>query len=113
MKLSGLGMGCMRLPVIDGHDSEVDFDEAERIMDYAYEHGVNYFDTAYPYHGGNSEKAVRRALSKYPRESYYLADKFPGYDLSYMPKVREIFEEQLERRARTTSTSTSSTMSVS
>lgn len=97
LKLSGLGMGNMRLPVIDGHDSEVDFDEAERIMDYAYEHGVNYFDTAYPYHGGNSEKAVRRALSKYPRESYYLADKFPGYDLSYMPKVREIFEEQLER----------------
>ena len=97
LKLSGLGMGCMRLPVIGGDDGRVDFDEAERIIDYAYSHGVNYFDTAYGYHNGNSEIAVRRALSKYPRESYYLADKFPGYDLDNMPRVREIFEEQLRR----------------
>ena len=97
IKLSGLGMGNMRLPVVDGNDSKVDLAEAEKIIDYAYEHGVNYFDTAYGYHGGTSEAAVRNALSKYPRESYYLADKFPGYDLSNMPKVKEIFEEQLER----------------
>ena len=97
IKLSGLGMGNMRLPVVDGNDSKVDLAEAEKIIDYAYEHGVNYFDTAYGYHSGTSEAAVRNALSKYPRESYYLADKFPGYDLSNMPKVKEIFEEQLER----------------
>ena len=97
IKLSGLGMGNMRLPVVDGNDSKVDLAEAEKIIDYAYEHGVNYFVTAYGYHGGTSEAAVRNALSKYPRESYYLADKFPGYDLSNMPKVKEIFEEQLER----------------
>ena len=97
IKLSGLGMGNMRLPVVDGNDSKVDLAEAEKIIDYAYEHGVNYFDTAYGYHGGTSEAAVRNALSKYPRESYYLATKFPGYDLSNMPKVKEIFEEQLER----------------
>ena len=97
LKLSGLGMGNMRLPVIDGNDAQVDFAEAEKIIDYAYEHGVNYFDTAYGYHNGNSEVAVRKALGKYPRESYYLADKFPGYDLANMPRVKEIFEEQLER----------------
>lgn len=97
LKLSGLGMGNMRLPVVDGDDSKIDFAEAGRIIDYAYEHGVNYFDTAWGYHSGNSEIAVRKALSKYPRESYYLADKFPGYDLANMPKVREIFEEQLKK----------------
>ena len=88
LKLSGLGMGNMRLPVIDGNDAQVDFAEAEKIIDYAYEHGVNYFDTAYGYHNGNSEVAVRKALGKYPRESYYLADKFPGYDLANMPRVK-------------------------
>ena len=97
LKLSGLGMGNMRLPVVDGDDSKIDYAEAERIIDYAYEHGVNYFDTAYAYHNGSSELAVRQALSKYPRESYYLADKFPGYDLANMPKVKEIFEEQLQK----------------
>ena len=97
LKLSGLGMGNMRLPVMDGDDSKIDFAEAERVIDYAYEHGVNYFDTAYAYHNGTSELAVRQALSKYPRESYYLADKFPGYDLENIPKVKEIFEEQLQK----------------
>ena len=97
LKLSGLGMGNMRLPVVDGDDGKIDYAEAERIIDYAYEHGVNYFDTAYAYHNGSSELAVRQALSKYPRESYYLADKFPGYDLANMPKVKEIFEEQLQK----------------
>ena len=97
LKLSALGLGAMRLPVVDGDDGKIDYAEAERIIDYAYEHGVNYFDTAYAYHNGSSELAVRQALSKYPRESYYLADKFPGYDLANMPKVKEIFEEQLQK----------------
>ena len=64
---------------------------------YAMEHGVNYYDTAWGYHNGNSETAVGEALSAYPRERYHLATKFPGYDLSNMPKVREIFEEQLRK----------------
>ena len=97
LKLSGLGMGNMRLPVVDGDDGRIDYAEAERIIDYAYEHGVNYFDTAYGYHNGTSELAVGRALAKYPRGSYFLADKFPGYDLANMPKAKEIFEEQLRR----------------
>lgn len=95
MKLSGLGMGNMRLPVIDGDDSRIDEPKAAEIIDYAYDHGINYFDTAWGYHGGNSELVVGRALKKYPRDTFYLADKFPGYDLSNMPKVREIFEQQL------------------
>ena len=59
--------------------------------------GVNYYDTAWGYHNGNSELVMGKALARYPRETFYLATKFPGYDLSNMPKVREIFEKQLEK----------------
>ena len=67
------------------------------MVDYAMAHGINYYDTAFGYHGGNSELVMGRALARYPRESFYLATKFPGYDLSNMGKVREIFEKQLEK----------------
>ena len=97
LKLSALGMGCMRLPVIDGDDARIDEPAAEAMVDCAMAHGVNYYDTAYGYHDGNSELVVGRALAKYPRDSFYLADKFPGYDLANMPRVREIFEEQLKK----------------
>ncbi len=97
LKLSALGLGMMRLPVTGGNDAQVDEAAAEKMIDYAYENGVNYFDTAWGYHEGNSELTAGKCLSKYPRENYYLATKFPGYDLSNMPKVREIFEKQLEK----------------
>ncbi len=97
LKLSALGMGCMRLPVVDGDDARVDEVAAAELLDCAMAHGVNYYDTAWGYHGGNSEAALGRALARYPRERFYLADKFPGYDLSNMDKVEAIFEEQLER----------------
>lgn len=97
MKLSGLGLGMMRLPVVAGDDSAIDEAAAEAMIDYAYENGINYFDTAWGYHGGNSELIAGKCLSKYPRDSYYLASKFPGYDNSNMPKVKEIFEKQLEK----------------
>ena len=97
LKLSALGLGCMRLPVIDGDDARIDEPAAEAMVDCAMAHGVNYYDTAYGYHDGNSELVVGRALAKYPRDSFYLADKFPGYDLANMPRVREIFEEQLKK----------------
>ena len=61
------------------------------------EHGINYYDTAWGYHNGNSERVMGKVLSDYPRDSYYLATKFPGYDLSNMDKVEEIFEQQLEK----------------
>ena len=97
LKLSALGMGAMRLPVIDGDDAKIDEAAAGKMVDYAMEHGVNYYDTAWGYHDGNSELVMGRALKKYPRDSYYLATKFPGYDLSNMDKVQEIFEKQLEK----------------
>ena len=96
-QLSALGMGCMRLPVINGNDAQVDEAAVDEMVAYAMEQGVNYYDTAWGYHDGNSELALGRALSKYPREKFYLADKFPGYDLSNMDKVEEIFEKQLEK----------------
>lgn len=97
ISLSGLGLGMMRLPVVNGNDNEVDEVSALEMVDYAYQNGINYFDTAWGYHDGNSELVAGKALSRYPRESYYLASKFPGYDNSNMPKVKEIFERQLEK----------------
>lgn len=96
-KLSALGMGCMRLPVLNGDDSRPDEAEVKKMVDYAMSHGVNYYDTAWGYHAGNSELALGKALAEYPREKFYLADKFPGYDLGNMPKVEEIFEAQLRK----------------
>ncbi len=95
MKISALALGCMRLPVIDGDDSKPDQNAVNEMVAYAMENGVNYYDTAWGYHAGNSEIAIGNALSEYPRNSFYLASKFPGYDLSNMPKVKEIFEKQL------------------
>ena len=97
LKLSALGMGCMRLPVVGGNDAVVDEAAAEDMVDCAMANGVNYYDTAWGYHNGNSEIALGKALAKHPREKFYIADKFPGYDLSNMPKVQEIFEEQLKK----------------
>lgn len=96
-KISALALGCMRLPVIDGDDSRPDLEKTAEMVDYAIEHGVNYFDTAWGYHAGNSETALANALKNHPRESYKLADKFPGYDLGNIDKVKEIFEEQLKK----------------
>lgn len=95
--LSALGMGAMRLPVLDGDDSSIDEDMAFQMVDCAMEQGVNYYDTAWGYHAGHSELVLGKALARYPRESFYLADKFPGYDLDNMNKVEEIFEEQLKK----------------
>lgn len=97
IQLSGLGLGMMRLPVINGDDSQVDEAKAAEMIDFAMKNGINYYDTAWGYHSGNSELTVGKFLAGYPRESYYLASKFPGYDNSNMPKVREIFEKQLEK----------------
>ena len=97
LKLSALGMGAMRLPVVEGDDARIDVPAAQAMVDYAMEHGVNYYDTAWGYHNGQSELVMGEALKKYPRDSFYLATKFPGYDLSNMDKVQKIFEKQLEK----------------
>ena len=96
-KLSALGMGCMRLPCLDGDNTKIDMEQTARMVAYALENGINYFDTAWMYHGGKSESAMGEVLSAYPRESYYLASKFPGFKLDVMSKVSETFETQLER----------------
>ena len=80
-KLSALGMGTMRLPVVDGNDAQIDEAAAFALIDRALEQGINYFDTAWGYHSGNSELVVGKALARHPRESFYLASKFPGYAL--------------------------------
>ena len=96
-KLSALGFGCMRLPTVGGNDANVNEAEAARLIARAMEGGVNYYDTAWGYHAGNSETVMGRILKQYPRDSFYLASKFPGYDLSNMDKVEEIFDNQLEK----------------
>ncbi len=95
--ISALGLGAMRLPVIDGDDGKIDEQATAQMVAYAMEQGINYYDTAWGYHRGQSELVMGRALAKYPRESFYLASKFPGYDLSNLGKVEEIFEKQLEK----------------
>ena len=97
IKLSALGFGAMRLPVIAGNDADIDKEQTMKMVEEAMGAGINYYDTAWGYHDGNSETVLAEALRRYPRESYYLADKFPGYDLGNMPKVKEIFEAQLQK----------------
>lgn len=97
IRLSALGLGAMRLPVLEGKDAQIDEPAAQEMVDYAMEYGVNYYDTAWGYHSGQSELALGRALARYPRESFYLATKFPGYDLNNMGRVEEIFEAQLKK----------------
>ena len=97
IKLSALGFGAMRLPVVSGEDGRIDEEAAIAMVDLAMKEGINYYDTAWGYHGGASELVMGKALSSYPRDSFYLATKFPGYDSSNWGKVEEIFEKQLEK----------------
>ena len=99
LALSRLGFGAMRLPLLPGHKEPTAIDEAQvdAMVDYAMTHGVNYFDTAHPYHGGLSERVLGRSLARYPRQSWYLADKYPGHQIAQRYDPAAIFEEQLER----------------
>ena len=97
-KISLLGLGTMRLPLRDAADqTSIDEEKAQEIFDYAHAHGVNYFDTAYPYHGGQSEPFVGRVIAKWPRESFYLATKMPLWQCGSLEEAQHIFEEQLRR----------------
>lgn len=92
---SVLGFGCMRFPLLE--DGKIDEAEAERMLDQAMASGVTYFDTAYPYHNGDSEPFVGRVLKKYNREDFYLATKLPIWELKTKEDVKRIFDAQLER----------------
>lgn len=95
VETSLLGFGCMRFPTTA--EGKIDEARAEKMLDMAYKAGVNYFDTAYPYHEGASEPFVGKVLNKYDRDSYYLATKLPVWLVEKEEDVRRIFEEQLER----------------
>jgi predicted aldo/keto reductase-like oxidoreductase len=113
LNISTLGMGNMRLPTIAGERrGPIDEEKAREIVEYAYEHGVNYFDTAYRYHNGESETFVGKVLNQYPRESWHLASKMPGHQMRYsngqlemvgyltglpIGSPADIFEEQLAK----------------
>ncbi len=94
-KLSLLGFGAMRLPT--QADGSIDQAQVEEMTALALANGINYFDTAWPYHDGQSEIAIGKALAKFPRESWYLATKYPGHQIlkHYDPRVE--FEKQLEK----------------
>ena len=94
-QLSLLGFGTMRLPVAE--NGVIDQEQVNAMTDYALAHGVNYFDTAYPYHESMSEIAIGKALARHPRESFYLADKYPGHQIVETYNPAEIFEEQLKK----------------
>ncbi len=95
VETSLLGFGCMRFPVTG--DGKIDEAEAERMLDRAYAAGVNYYDTAYPYHGGESERVVGRVMKKYDRSSFYLATKLPCWNVKAAEDVDRLFNEQLEK----------------
>ena len=100
IKLSALGFGTMRLPWLADGSGKLDQELIEKMIDYAMANGVNYYDTAYPYLNGLSELSVGKALSRYPRESYYLADKYPGHQNvkgAAMLDPKAVFEDQLEK----------------
>lgn len=97
LSLSALGLGTMRFPVIDGDYNNIDKKKTKEIFDLAFKSGINYFDTAYGYHGGNSERVCGEILKNYPRESFYLASKFPGFSEENVIDHKRIFAHQLEK----------------
>ena len=94
-RISRLAFGAMRLPLLE--DGSIDQDQVNEMTRLAMESGVNYYDTAYPYHNGMSEIAIGKALSAYPRDSYYLVTKFPGHQFMKKYDCEGIFEEQLSK----------------
>ncbi len=93
--ISFLGLGAMRLPTDE--DGTINEEKTREMVKYAIESGINYFDTAWPYHAGKSEIVIGKLLNEYPRESWYLANKYPGHQISKSYDPADIFEQQLEK----------------
>lgn len=100
-EVSLLGLGTMRLPCKTPLKREsnplINYEKSQKLVDYAYQNGVNYFDTAYMYHVGKSEKFIGTALKKYPRDSYFLADKLPIWMCPRISDMEKVFQKQLAR----------------
>ena len=92
-----LGFGCMRLPTVSPDKPDIDYATAKKMIAAAMKAGCNYFDTAYMYHGGRSEKCLGELLQDYSRDSYYLTDKMPVWFARKHADLERIFNEQLER----------------
>lgn len=90
-----LGFGCMRFPTLE--NGKIDEVTAEKMLDEAMAQGVTYYDTAFPYHGGDSEPFVGRVLNKYDRSSYFLATKLPIWLVETREAAEKMFEDQLKR----------------
>jgi predicted aldo/keto reductase-like oxidoreductase len=109
LRLSSLGFGVMRLPATGpGYGAPINHKKAAELLEYAYEHGVNYYDTSYFYHGGESERFLGKVMGQVPRESWYLASKLPGnlmrfdkgkLEVSGTPfaNPKAVFDFQMER----------------
>ncbi len=97
LSISVLGFGCMRLPKINPDKEDIDYDKAQEMIDYALAHGINYIDTAFPYHAKTSEDFVGHALKKYDRASYQLATKMPIWEVNTKEDVDRIFNLQLKK----------------
>ena len=97
LQLSALGMGTVRLPITSENSADIDIAEVDKMIDAAMEKGINYYDLAWDYHDYRAEPVVGQSLQRYPRENYYIATKFPGFNTETMEKKEEIFEEQLKK----------------
>lgn len=93
---SRLGYGCMRFAKVEGTEFDIDVEKSTPLLEKALSGGITYFDTAYPYHGGQSEKFIASVLSSRDRDSYYLATKMPIWEANSLDDCIRIFEEQLK-----------------